>query len=240
MLTLSNDTIARLDAIQIDRDIRGIADWLHERFSHWFSGIGAELQDVALSVRHIQQWAETRALVRNKDIRMLAVMSITQGASFHLDPRFSKTFDKAARQFESPPDERLEGIYAAFEGWRKEVVGSEGWKGVSKRAAEVLTDSKISEMAAPEEIASYIFPEQGKWVGADAMRQFLIAVAKDGQQWSLPTKRHYSCHIVMSSLGGYRWLNDPKFVKLAKVFRNNSNPDEMAQGLAIKIMEHRD
>ena len=55
MLTLSNDTLARLDSIQIDRDIRGIADWLYQRFEPWFQGIGADPHDVARSVRRLQQ-----------------------------------------------------------------------------------------------------------------------------------------------------------------------------------------
>ncbi len=239
MLTLSNDTLARLDSIQIDRDIRGIADWLYQRFEPWFQGIGADPHDVARSVRRIQQWAQTKALRRNKDIRMLAVISVTQGTFFYSDPRFAAVFNRAARQFELDPDARLDGIFAAFDGWRQNVVGPDGWHGVAKRTAELLSDDSAMETARPAGIADHVLPAQAGWAGQAEHEQFLNAVVAQGQHHHLPTRRHHASHMALSVLLGYRWLDDPKLNSLAKLILQERDPDAMTRGIALRLTEHK-
>ncbi|MFQ6550401.1 hypothetical protein AADZ90_020850 [Aestuariibius sp. 2305UL40-4] len=238
MLTLSNETLAGLDALQIDRDVRSIADWLYSRFEPWFLQIGAGSHDVARSVRRIQQWSDVRALRRDKDIRMLALMSLTQGTFFHADPRFARTLDRAVRRFELDPDARLDGIYAAFEGWRREVVGPGGWRTVADRTAALLIDTAVIETANPDEITTHVLPAQAKWTGSAAQDLFLKLVVDEGRHRSLPTRRHHACHMAISTLIGYRWMTDPKLTCLAGLLSNESDPEAMAQGLAGRLTEH--
>lgn len=235
MLTLSNETLARLDGIQINRDINGIAEWLYGRFEPWFLQIGAETYDVARSVRQIQQWAEAKALRRNKEIRILAVMSVTQGAFLYSDPRFSTTFNRAIRRFELEPDMRIDGAFEAFEGWRKDVLGQDGWHTIAARTATLILNKPIFDSLGPAELVDHILPAQAAWIGATANTQFLKAVAADSRQRSLPTRQHYACHLALSVLFGYRWASDPKLVHFARHIQSQPDPDAMSKGIAMQL-----
>lgn len=237
LLTLSNETVARLDAIQIDRDIRGIADWLFDTFEQWFLQIGSERHDVARSVRRIQQWSETRALRRNKDIRMLSLMSLSQGAFFYADPRFAGTFDRVARQFELDPDARLDRIYKAFEGWRRQVAGAEDWAEVAGRTAALMEDIALLKGPSPDEIVARVFPEQPKWSGQSGQKQFVSAVIKEGHKLDLPSRQHHACHMAMSTLFGFRWVTDPKLTRFTDPFLKESDPVVMSRGMAQRLTE---
>ncbi|GLP88274.1 hypothetical protein [Tritonibacter mobilis] len=235
MLTLSNETIARLDSIQINRDINAIAEWLYGKFEPWFLEIGAKPHDVARSVRQIQQWAEVKALKRNKDIRILAVMSVTQGAFFHHDPRFSKTFNRAVRRFELEPDERINGVFEAFEGWRNNVLGKDSWGIIAQRTASLITNKSNFDHLTPAEIADRILPGQAAWIGTKAHKQFLWDVAADGAGRMLPTHRHLACNLALSVLFGYRWASDPKMINLAKKMKLEPDPNVMCEGVALQL-----
>ena len=237
MLTRSNDTSASLDAIQIARDVRCISDWLFGKFEQWFRQIGAGHHDVARSVRRIQQWSETRALRRNKDIRMLALMSLTQGTFFYADPRFAGTFDRVVRQFELEPDARLDSIYKAFDGWRREVVGLDGWTAIADRTALLLKDDAFLGIASPEDIVACVFPEQSSWVGEVEQKHFISAVIDQGRRMALPTRRHHACHMAISTLLGYRWTIDPKLTCVADHLLSEKDPVKASLGIAQKLTE---
>ncbi len=238
MLTLSSDTIARLDQLSERRVLAAIADWLLSAFPAYFTRIGAPGPEaVTGSLRIIQSWAADKALLRNKDIRMLGLMSLTQGVFFQKDPRFSAALTKTARQHELPPDERLDGIFAAFDTWRKEVAGLQPLDSMLQRAARLIAGEVPGALGSAAEIVDYILPGQAAWAGPKVHHRFMEAVLADGQRWALPTRQHFNGHIALSAFLGYRWMEDPKLAAFAAIIATDPDPRTMSARLSDALIK---
>lgn len=220
MLVLSTDTLERLGRLQVDRDIRDIAHWLYDSFTPYFDRIDADTNRIAKSVYHIYQWASERSLYRNKDLRFLAVMSMSQGIHLNRDPRFSAKLDRAIRQFEMEPNERITHIYATFKTWRNDVIGDAGFDSLMRRAADL-----IEGYGAPGHLGTSnyeqlqnMLPGQESWLAPGKSNDFFEGVARDLRLRHLPTETHMFSYALLSIVFGYRWIDDPKFETMAKIF----------------------
>ncbi|NHM20978.1 hypothetical protein [Tritonibacter mobilis] len=133
------------------------------------------------------------------------------------------------------PDERINGVFEAFEGWRNNVLGKDSWGIIAQRTASLITNKSNFDHLTPAEIADRILPGQAAWIGTKAHKQFLWDVAADGAGRMLPTHRHLACNLALSVLFGYRWASDPKMINLAKKMKLEPDPNVMCEGVALQL-----